>query len=43
VLLKDINSKMQWLRGIAEPAVNAPSKGSAADIGKIAMINIHKN
>ena len=42
-MLPDINSKNSVVRGYAERnAINAPIQGTAADIVKIAMINIHR-
>jgi DNA polymerase-1 len=42
--LRDINSSNHTVRGFAERnAINAPIQGSAADMIKMAMINIHRD
>lgn len=42
--LRDINSANATVRGFAERnAINAPIQGSAADMIKIAMVNIHRD
>lgn len=42
--LRDINSQNAAVRGFAERnAINAPIQGSAADMIKVTMINIHKD
>jgi len=42
--LRDINSANATVRGFAERnAINAPIQGSAADLIKVAMINIHQD
>ncbi len=41
--LRDINSRNATMRGFAERnAINAPIQGSAADMIKVAMVNIHR-
>src|SRR5690606_3308217 len=42
--LRDINSANATVRGFAERnAINAPIQGSAADMIKVAMLNIHRD
>jgi DNA polymerase-1 len=42
-MLPEINSRSAVVRGYAERnAINAPLQGSAADIIKVAMVNIHR-
>jgi DNA polymerase-1 len=42
-ILRDINSSNRTVRGIAERnAINAPLQGSAADIMKLAMVEIYR-